>query len=209
MTTRGDMKTELTTDLGTSAFSGSYDAFINRAIADHQVRRWFQETRSKTFSTVADQNVYSVDDDADIGLIIQLDQLFLEKSNEDIELDVMTIRDWEILADGAASSGEPYEYAYYEKKIHLYRTPDQAYTMRMHGIFRTAAPASDAEADNPWMTEAFDLIKAEVVRRIALHRMKDRELVSMAVGEITVQKARLTKEYEMKHATRRLKPTVF
>lgn len=72
----------------------------------------------------------------------------------------MNIIELEYLTDDNSSQGEPTNYSYYDSKVALYPKPDAVYTVRMFGTFALAAPASDSEADNAWMTEAYNLIKA-------------------------------------------------
>lgn len=139
---------------------------INDAIAHYQKQRfYFNETRSVTFSTVADQSIYTFSGASpDIGTeFYRIDMAVLEESTNDY---ILTRRDYtelEWLIDGSTTSNRPYNYGYVNQSLVLYPIPDAVYTVRLTGHAKLAAPAAGDTANNDWMTEAFDLIRGRAL----------------------------------------------
>lgn len=170
MTTLGTLKARLARDLDDSA--GAYESdiadAITRGIEFYQPHRfYFNETRDETFATVEDQQIYSSSDDTAIPQFYDLDQVTILVSGQVRELERTPPEIIEYLSDNSASKGEPFAYSYFNQSLRLYPIPDQAYTVRMIGHIKKAEPASDAEANNVWMTEAYQLIRYAARRYLA------------------------------------------
>lgn len=173
MTTLAVMLAEMQSDMERSSSSDvtAMRAKINAAIRHYQPKRfWFNESRSVTFDTVASTAVYTF---ATIGTeFYKIDGAFLTNGSEIIELERVNYTEIET---GMATPTEavPMAYAYVEKSIRLYDVPDAIYAARLTGHIKLAAPASDAEADNAWMTEAYDLIMSRAKAELYAHRFED------------------------------------
>lgn len=166
-----DNRSDLTTSIGYA---------INDAIEHYQSRRfWFNEARSVTFSTVASTYIYTPSTD-----VITIDTATILVGTDKRTLDPIAPETVEIWTDQSALSGEPYSYAKYGGDIWLYPVPTDAWTVRLVGHIKVDAPATDDEADNVWMTEAFELIRCAAKAYIALHKLRDVELAqTMAIAE--------------------------
>jgi hypothetical protein len=159
MATLSTMKSRLADELARSDLTSQIADAINDAIAEHERERfWFNESRDKTFSTVADQRVYTASDASWISQIIEIDDLFVTVSGQNRRMCKEDPSHMELLSDSSGSSGAPYSWAYLDNSIQLYPIPDQAYTVRAVGHVRLTALASDAES-NAWTTEAEQLIR--------------------------------------------------
>ena len=146
---------------------------IAAAVRHYQPRRfWFNESRSVTFNTVADTDTYSF---ATIGTeFYRVDGVFVTISAGDVrELDRRSYTDLETLAGNNTDTGEPSDYAYINKAIRLWRNPDATYAASVVGHIKIAPPASDDEASNPWMVEAYDLIMCRAKAELYAHRWED------------------------------------
>lgn len=202
------MKADILADMGDDQLS---DAYIGQAITkacefyQHE-RLFFNESRSYTFSTVADQVWYSSSDDADIGLIKELDALVIETSTYDRLLDYITPEALENWTDANAADSEPTAFTYFDQKIGLYPIPDDTYTIRMMGSFKVAAPATDDEADNPWMTHGYDLIRARAEVDIAMYRQRDFDFAQALKMREMEELKRLRIETEKRWRTGRIVP---
>lgn len=208
MSTLGTLKNDVRSDLGNSAFSGDYigQAAAN-AIRFYQPRRfYFNESREKTFLTVADQTWYSESDDADIGLIKQVDAMVIETASYDRRLGILDVSALEVYTDAGSSTAEPDYWAYYNRQIGLYPTPDDAYTIRILGLIGVAGPASDGESDNPWMVEAYDLIRARVLVDIFMYRQRDLEMAQAARLREKDELSRIERETERRLGTGHIVP---
>lgn len=186
MTTLGALKTTLQSDLDRE--DGSLDteiaAAINTAIGKWQNSRfYFNERRSTTFDTVASQPNYGTADDADIPQFVRIDQAHITVSAQRYTLKRRNFLDMEPLFDGSAIGGQPYEFSYYNREIWLYPVPTDVWTIRVIGLLKIAAPASDGETDNPWMTEAYELIRSTAKAYLAIHKLRDPDLAAMMGDE--------------------------
>jgi hypothetical protein len=174
MSTLGTLKSEIADDLKRSDLDTAIASEIGYAIEFYQKEQlFFKETHTAAFNTVADQVYYSSSDDADIGLIVTLDSVQIRISTNDYELIRLPIETFEILNDAQTSSGQPTNYVYHDKQIGIYIPPDDAYTITLIGTFQPAAPATDGETDNVWMTDGYKLIRAHTVSQLS--RFKTRE----------------------------------
>lgn len=172
MTTKTIMLAEMADDMertDATAFGKKIDA----AIRHYQPRRfWFNESRAITFSTVASTDVYTF---ATIGTeFYKIDGVFMTIAAGDVrEMDRVDYSYLEATADEETDTGEPEVYAYINKAIRFWRNPDAIYSTRIVGHVKLAAPASDDEADNAWMTEAYDLIMSRAKSELYAHRYED------------------------------------
>ncbi len=191
MTTLAALKAEIADDLDRTDITTRIASAITSAITFYQRQRfYFNETREETFSTVAAQSDYDVDDDAQIPNFLGFDALFITVSSQIRDLTPMDPRLMERLLDNSAASGEPTVYAYYNETIRLYPIPDIAYTIRMMGPMKVAAPAADATTGNRWMTDAYELIRCRAKLYLATHVLRDSDLaqiMSMAEKDALAQ----------------------
>ncbi len=172
MTTKTIMIAEIESDTersDTTAIGKKIDA----AIRHYQPRRlWFNESRTVTFNTVAGTDFYTF---ATIGTeFYRVDSAQVTISAGDVRfLDRRNYVDLEFTANNNTDQGEPEEYAYIAKGIRLWRNPDAIYSTRLTGHVKIAAPATNEEADNVWMTEAYDLIMSRAKAELYAHRWED------------------------------------
>lgn len=172
MTTKAIMISEIEDDTersDTTAIGKKIDA----AIRHYQPRRfWFNESRSVTFNTVAGTDIYTF---ATIGTeFYRVDSVQVTISAGDVRfLDRMNYVDLAALANDNTDQGEPSDYAYIDKSIRLWRNPDAIYSTRLTGHVKLAAPANNDEANNAWMTEAYDLIMSRAKAELYAHRWED------------------------------------
>lgn len=173
MTTKQEMLDEISSDTErtSAAELTAIGLKIDAAIRQYQPKRfWFNESRSVTFNTVASTEVYTF---STIGTeFYKIDGAFLTNGSEIIELERVNYTEIE---PGQATPPEaaPFAYAYIAKSVRLYDVPDAIYAVRLTGHIKIAAPASDAEADNIWMTEAYDLIMCRAKAELYAHRWED------------------------------------
>lgn len=172
MSTLGALKSEIADDLSRSDLTSQIATAITAAIKFYATTRfWFSETRSATFDTVDGQSTYTSADDADIPLWFAIDGVFLVDSGSNItklcRVDPMTMELW--LTGASPTEGQPTEYTYFEKSFRFYPVPDGVYTIRPMGAIEKAAPAADDTANNVWMVDAYQLIKARAKSQLYRH----------------------------------------
>lgn len=149
-----------------ATFQAQIVEHINDAIAHYQPRRfYFNETRAVTFSTVADQSIYTFSGASPniTTEFYRIDAVILEDTATDYILTRRDYRGLEWLIDASTTSNRPYNFAYVNQSLVLYPPPDAVYTIRLTGHAKLAAPAEGDTANNDWMTEAFDLIRSRAL----------------------------------------------
>jgi hypothetical protein len=185
VTTLSLLKTRIADDINRTDLTSQIADAITDAITHYKEQRFFfTETRSSTFATVATptpQSTYISSDDADIPLFVEIDDVFLNDGTNERRLTWASPAEMQWLLDSSAASGRPYKYSYFEQSFRLYPIPDAVYTVRPIGVIEKAAPATDGEADNVWMTKAFELIRCRAKWYLCGHTIQDFEMV-IAMG---------------------------
>lgn len=172
MSTRGEMLAEMADDMERTE-DAAFTSKINAAIRQYQPRRfWFNESRSITFNTTASTDVYPF---SAIGAeFYKVDGVYMTIADGDVrEIGRVDYSYLEPLADADTTTGEPANYAYINRAIRFWRSPDATYSTRVVGHIKIDAPTSDDEADNEWMTEAYDLIMCRAKAELYAHRYED------------------------------------
>lgn len=162
MTTLSAMKTRIATEMrrSQSEFTAQVGPAIATAIAELEAKRfYFNESRDFTFDTVNGQEIYTASDSPYIGRILKFDYVTLTVGASVYCLDQEGPERLEWLSQSGYSNGQPHCFSYYNEEIRLYPIPSDAWTVRIAGKIQVPAPASDDEADNPWMTKAEKLVR--------------------------------------------------
>jgi hypothetical protein len=180
VSTQTIMKARIADELARSDLTSQIAYAITDAIAAYQAERWFfNESRTTvSFSTVDGQEFYTSSDDADIANIRRMDYVVLYVGDDVRKLEYRCPEDMEYLSANGTQEGTPWSYGWYDNKLRLYPVPDTVYTVRIAAHVKVAAPASDGEASNPWMTDAERLIRSRAKLELALHVLRDAELAA-------------------------------
>lgn len=177
MTTLTIMKARIATELRRSNITSQIADAIATAVEAYEDRRfYFNETRAFTFVTVADQEFYSSSDDPDLGNILKFDYIKLMVGDQPYTLKPATPEHIENLSQNGTSTGQPLAYCWYGEQLRLYPIPSIVYTVRIGAKKKVAAPATDGEADNPWMVKAERLIRSRAKWELATHVLRDPKL---------------------------------
>lgn len=146
---------------------------ITTAITEYQKQRFrFSDINPgvpTTFNTVASQSVYSISDNANIASIFYIEYLNLALGNTIQQLQRVTPETQHLNIQLFNQKGFPSSYAYEGNSVILYPVPDIIYTLYLGGHILVAAPASDSEVGNKWMTDAELLIRSRAKYEIAVH----------------------------------------
>lgn len=178
MSTLAIMKARIADEIARSDLTTQIAYAIDDAIeAYQQCRFFFNETREVTFTTVANQEFYGKTDQAELGNLVDIDYMTIYYGDQSYEVvqERPNIVEWS--STNGTSTGQPTSYAYYNQQIRLYPVPDTAgHSVRVAGAYKVAAPTTDSEADNPWMTHAKRLIRCRAKFEIYSHVEQDLEL---------------------------------
>jgi hypothetical protein len=176
MTTLAVMKARIVREIRRSNIDTDIAAAITTAIEQYQSERWyFNETRDFTFATVANQEVYDSDDDADLANIIKFDHVNWVQSANAFPLDPISPERIEYLNAAGTFTGDPQGYCWYGEQFRIYPIPSAVYTIRISCVKKVAAPASDGEASNRWMTDAELLIRCRAKYELYTHVLLNAE----------------------------------
>jgi hypothetical protein len=209
MTTLGTIKAEMASILKRGDLTTEIGEAVAHVIAELQNEPlWFKETKTATFTCVADQVYYTTADDADIPLMGAFADLHIRISNNDYSLRrIRDIGEFEALNDGNVSSGQPYAFIFYAQSIGLYPPPDDTYTVTMYGSYDVAAPATDGEASNVWMTKAYRLVMYRALAWLNRVRIRNFELAQQFELEAARELERLYTRTNRLKSNNRLIPT--
>ena len=209
--TKGGLVAVIADDLVRSDLNSQIGDAIDAAIEHFKSERfYFNESRSATFATVASQSTYTVSDDADIPLFFQKDMVFVAVSATDTrEVRWIPHDEMEMLIGNDPATGVPTVYSFFADSFFLNPTPDGAYTIRVPGGIEVAGPASDGETGNPWMLEAYELIRCRAKGYVLAHIIKDlgqaQVMSAMEESALTQLRAKTSR----KVASGRIQPTYF
>lgn len=205
MTTRALLRDRIVHDLERSDLVQEVNEAIGDAIDFHQAERfYFNEARTVTFPTVAAQREYT---STAIAGFIKMDEVLVTVSGANRVLRPLDPVVMELHHDTGISTGPPTSWSYYNQGISLYPLPDGVYTVRMMGHLKIAAPATDEEVGNPWMTEAFELIRASAKVFMAAHFFPDGDLGQRAAAMEARALDKLRRETSRRLGRGRLVPT--
>ncbi len=201
MTTLAVMKARIASELRRPNISTQIAAAITTAITAYEHERFYvSESRENTFTTVINQEFYSSVDAPFIATLTKIDYVMLIIENQPFELTAIEPREMESDSSNATSFGTPIEYNFYEQKFRFYPIANGEWTVRVGGVLSVAAPASDSETNNFWMTKAERLIRSRAKQELALHVLKDVNLAKLMGGaateayeQLNIRTTRLTK----------------
>lgn len=177
MTTYGAMQSRIADELDRTDLTTQIQQAIKTAIAKYDRKRFFfNESRSVTFSTVDGQEFYTSADASAIPTLLFIDNVKLTISASDkIDLEPRSYGELEYLSTNSVTDeGQPTAYAYYSKQLRLYPIPDDAYPIRISGVFALSDLSASADT-NAWMTDAEALIRARAKREVYTHVIRDLE----------------------------------
>jgi len=208
MTTRSIMLAEMADDMERSD-STAFTNKINAAIRHYQPTRfWFNESRSITFSTVDGTDTYGFGTDITTEFYT-IDGVYIVEGGRQHCVRAVDYSDLETLIETTPQEGRPFQRAFINRSLRFYPCPDAVYTVRVIGHIKAAAPATDDEANNVWMTEAYDLIMSRAKAELYAHRYEDPNNAQIMRAAEEDALYRLNKAGQSKIGTGQIVPTQF
>lgn len=176
MTTLATMRTRIGSELrrGTSINTQINAAIASAIQAMEHDQYTFTQTRALTFNTVANQEGYS---SGDIPRITKFDYvLSLQNTPNPFRLHAMDPATLDRLNAAGTLTGTVTHYCYYGREIRLHPAPATVFAVRV-GCTRTiGAPATDDEANNPWMIEGERAVRCRSKYELFEHVLHNREM---------------------------------
>ncbi len=215
MSTLGDMKAEIAGDLGRSDLTSYIETCIKRAIEMEQTRRyWFNQSRDMTFQTTAGRWRYSSFSFGPITSmedLVEADEVWVEDLNGNRYGPLMRWGRDEIEAanDASAARNRPSRFAMFGAEMFLYPAPDKTYTVRVVGHYKLAAPSSDTETGNAWMTHAYRVILPLAKSLIYQSRIRNYQAAQTDYQTYLAERKTLLRDGMMKLSDNTIRPTWF
>lgn len=212
MATLGAMKARILAETTRDDLVDEIADEITSAIKFYQGKRfWFNEKRTQiTFSTVPGRVDYDGTDQADIPNLVRIDYVTVDQDGRKLPVryaEPDRIEVW--LGSSSMVRNPPVYHSYYGQTIRFYPVPDKAYPVIIAGVVRVGAPASDDEANNPWMTEAEELVRFRAKRNLYLNCFFGSEMQTAASFAAAEEEAlkRLKAETSSRTQVDRLRPS--
>lgn len=210
MSTLTNLKARIAADLDRTDLTSEIGDAITDAIEFYQDTLFIKESRDLTFTTVASQQTYTSSDAADIANVRNIYNVFSNDGTRTRELRPYTSDAMELMSDSSAANGEPYAYSWFDETVFLYPIPDATtWTIRIHCQIAAAAPASDGETDNIWMTRGKELIRAKAKALIFDHVTLEPEQMPRMEARAEEQYMRLLGRQNLSAGTGQVEATCF
>jgi hypothetical protein len=211
MTTLGKLKTDIAEELARTDLTSGIAKAIAGAIRHYRrTRFYFNVLESIEFDTVEDQSTYDKSDLAEIANIIRIDNVFLVKDDGTDELDRKKPAEIELMLPANVTSSVPGYYSYENQKLRIAAPPNSDdYVIRVFGQVWIDAPEADDTADNPWMIEAYDLLKYRAKASLYADYMEDLGMAQPMSAAEQEQLRTLEGETNMRASTGFVEPTQF
>ena len=170
------MKARIASELRRSNISTQIAAAITTAIDAYETEFGAKmESRSITTTTVANQEFYT----SGLSTLLRIDYVTLLVGNTVFGLNWMSHPDMELASTNGTSTGQPSWWTWHAEQLRLYPVPAEAgWTVRIGGLVQVAAPATDGESGNSWMTLYERLIRCRAKWELATHVIRDQQLKS-------------------------------
>lgn len=181
MSTLAVMKARIADELARSDLTSQIAYAISDAIAAYQDEEFHFSEQRFSFPTVVDREFYTSADHANLALIEKIEYVKLYISDTPRELTAMDPARIESASANGIQKGDPIGYCYMPESatpsLRLYPVPQAVRTVRMFAKVTPAAPASDGEANNPWMitTGAERLIRLRAKFELFKHVVRNSE----------------------------------
>ncbi|WP_409361880.1 hypothetical protein ACRPOS_002810 [Bartonella heixiaziensis] len=169
---------------------------------------YFNESRDVVFQARSGQGAYDATDTRHIETVVKIKTVFLNSGNNKFELERRSHLSLEpSLVLG--QQGTPVYYSYFDKKLHLYPTPDAAYQVQLILSPMRLEELENVHQEHPWFVHAFDLIKARAKYELYKNILKDPDCAAAAYNDFTEQLHELRAETSQRHNVTRIIPTDF
>lgn len=204
MGTFGELKDKIAAETRRTNLSTEIGDAVKSAIKRYEgLRLPFNEARA-SFTTVANQEVYTVADGIPSD-IIEINQALIRFNGADYPLRRISQEEINVIRFGDTPwIGQPYSYSYYGEAIWFYPAPNSTYTVTFFCQKKLPEFTSDDDS-NGWTTDGFDLIKMRAKWDIYYNILNDFEKAALMDAEAERQKTILEARATKRLATNKLR----
>jgi hypothetical protein len=180
MSTYGDLKTLIASDLRRTNLTSEIAQAILDAISDHEVERfWFNDIGTYSLSTVNGTNLYTLSAQAPIYEFIKIDRAKIQVGNTWYDLDEVGWDDMDQMYS-TATTGQPFNWARLgADQFRVYPTPTAVYSIEIFGHYRLTPLSVDSDS-NDWTNRARNLIRYTAEKRLYTYPIRDMQQAQVA-----------------------------
>lgn len=184
--TQGYMKDKIADQLARDDLTSRIGEAISDAIRFYQPHRFiFSEGRDVTLNTVVGQEFYTATDDPLIGTLYAFDYITVTIGTAKFDVQRYQPEQIELLTQTGTQQGQPYAYSYYNYQLRFYPVPDSVLPLTIAAHQKIAAPATDTEVANRWMTDGEQLIRGRAKYELGLNYTKDMDEAQTMAAYVT------------------------
>jgi len=177
----GSMQSRIADELARSDLTTQIALAIQTAIKRHERERFYFNTKTGTFSTVAAQEYYAAAANSDIPNISKIERAKVTVDGYKYDLVASTFDSIDDEQDGTIT-GDPTHFAYFAQQVRLYPIPNAIRTVTMAYVYRLSSLSDSADA-NAWMTDGEELIRQTAKGIVAADVISD-EAMMMRAGAL-------------------------
>jgi len=204
MSTYGDLKTQIASDLRRSNLGPEIAQAILDAIRDHDSERfWWNETAIYTLNTVVGQDTYELNPQPPILEFVLIDRLRAQIPGVWYTVKPATIDQIEDLYS-TPSNGQPARWAVHGNEIRIYPYPAAIYPIKIFGHYRLMPLVLDSDS-NQWTNEGKNLIRYTALRRLFAFPIRDMNQMQSAEASGLRQLEYLRRESDRRAREGRMK----
>lgn len=200
---------EIRTTIGSETLKTSLVSEIGEAVKSairlrQNERFWFNETRSYTFATVADDDTYTLAASGSVSEFLTIDRIEAQIGSVWHELERVDQEEMTSLKH-TARTGQPLCWCYFGDEVQIYPTPSDVYTLRVTGHFKFAELSAGTDT-NAWLTHGYDMIKeaAKAIFYANIVRNEGMAATSRGLSDSFLQQLRA--ESSRRRGTGKIKP---
>ncbi|MBX4335683.1 hypothetical protein, partial [Bartonella raoultii] len=170
---------------------------------------YFNESRDVVFNTQAGKALYDASDTPHLETAVKIKSVYLS-SDQYHKVALEQRSPFALEASlSSAQQGRPVCYSYFDRKLHLYPTPDQSYQVQLILSPMRLEELENADQEHPWFVHAFDLIKARAKYELYKNILKEPDCAAAAYNDFNEQLHALRAETSKRHNDIRIIPTDF
>lgn len=155
---------------------------------------YFNRNREAVFAAKPGYACYGRQDSPALALMGGVRAAFCEANGQQFALRFEEAEALQSMAGGNAMTGLPCLYGFFGNQLCLYPIPDKAYRIKLLLNPAYLPDIESPEAENPWFTEAFALVKARAKYDLYKDILKDAPLAAAAFNDFREEWAALQAE---------------
>ena len=205
----------LVTDISSEVddIHGQYKSEIHKSVEEairycERETFYFNQSRDVNFFTVPRQQSYSLRDNVNISSSPCIDRVFILASGSKIEL-TRKIHSEVEHSIGNTEYSTPSSYSYFDRKLFFYPTPADKYSVQLVLSPVRFDDFSDTHQTNPFLTEAYDMIKYKAKHLFYKNHVKDYAQADLANADFNDQLYWIRYETSKRKNVKKIIPSEF